>query len=84
MTVSILDTPQRLALCVSTAGERWVTTFIGHPPKTVVKDGRAYTTIMTMDVRHRAWAARWLSEAHQNRAKSASGTHRNVRRIASP
>jgi hypothetical protein len=47
MTVSILDTPQRLALCVSTGGERWVTTIPQDTvtPRYLIRNGEAFRTV---------------------------------------
>jgi hypothetical protein len=47
VTVSILDTPQRLALCVSTAGERWVTTIPQDTvtPRYLIRNGEAFRTV---------------------------------------
>jgi hypothetical protein len=49
MTISILDTPQRLALCVSPHGERWVTTIPEgeRVPKTMERRGETYRTVCT-------------------------------------
>jgi hypothetical protein len=51
----------RLALLVNADGERWVTTFReGDTPKMLVRNGRAFTCIMTMDEKHAEWARTWL------------------------
>jgi len=57
----------RLALLVNADGERWVTEFReGDTPKMLVRNGKAFTTIMTMDTKHMAWANSWW--AQQKRA----------------
>jgi hypothetical protein len=49
VTVSILDTPQRLALCVSTGGERWVTTIAEDTatPRYLIRNGEAFRMVCT-------------------------------------
>jgi hypothetical protein len=57
-------TSNRLALLVNADGERWVTTFReGDTPKWLVRGGRHFTTIMTMDTKHIDWAQAWLWDA---------------------
>jgi hypothetical protein len=62
-------TPDRLALLVNADGRRLVLSIqdTGHPPKTKVHNGSAYTLLMTMAVEHReiatAWATRPLGTA---------------------
>jgi phage/plasmid primase-like uncharacterized protein len=57
-------TSNRLALLVNVDGTRWVTTFReGDPVKHLMRGGRQYTCIMTMDTKHADWAQAWLWEA---------------------
>jgi hypothetical protein len=63
-------TTNRLALLVNADGERWVTEFReGDVPKMLVRNGRAFTTIMTMDTRHIDWAQCWLWSAPNGKGK---------------
>jgi hypothetical protein len=47
MTISILDTPQRLAFLVSPHGERWITTIAEDTvtPRYLVRNGEAFRTV---------------------------------------
>jgi hypothetical protein len=59
--------PRRLALAISADGDRWVTTIAdtGDVPKTMVRAGRAYTTIMTASVEHTTFAAMWAQDVNR-------------------
>jgi hypothetical protein len=54
-------TSNRLALLVNADGTRWVTEFReGDIPKRVMRGGRSFECIMTMDMKHIEWANDWL------------------------
>ena len=63
MSTSVFDQPKRLALAINADGERWIATIpdIGYVPRTMVRNGRAYTLLMTMSVEHLAFANRWAA-----------------------